>query len=100
MRNKYLSLIFVTLLLTNFGFAQGVCGTFEGSFEQDKQKHPEFYESLESVNADLEKQYKAALSKMTNFKSEGGKKIIPVVFLLTQCAVFELRTGPLLVAAN
>ena len=79
MRNKYLSLIFATVLLVNFGFAQGVCGTFEGSFEQDQQKHPEFYQSLESVNADLEKQYKSALNKMTNLKSENGKKIIPVV---------------------
>ena len=57
MRNKYLSLIFTALLLANLGFSQGVCGTFEGSFEQDKQKYPEFYQSLESVNADLEKQY-------------------------------------------
>ena len=79
MRNKYLSLIFASLFLANFGFAQGVCGTFEGSFEQDKQKHPEFYQSLESVNADLEKQYKSALNKITNLKSENGKKIIPVV---------------------
>ena len=69
MRNKYLLLTFVSLLLTNFGFSQGVCGTFEGSFEQDKQKHPEFYKSLESINSDLEKQYKSVLSKRTNFKS-------------------------------
>ena len=79
MKNKYLLLIFAALLLANSGFAQGVCGTFEGSFEQDKQKYPEFYQSLESVNAELEQQHKSALSKMTNLKSENGKKIIPVV---------------------
>ena len=78
MRNKYLLLIFATLLLANFSFAQRVCGTFEGSFEQDKQKYPEFYQSLESVNADLEKQHKSALSKMIRSKSENGRKIIKI----------------------
>ena len=74
MRNKYLSLIFGALLLGNFGFAQGVCGTYEGSLEEDIQKHPAFYEALESINAELEQQSKSALSKMTHFKSENGKK--------------------------
>ena len=79
MRNKYLSLIFGALLLGNFGFAQGVCGTYEGSLEEDIQKHPAFYEALKSINAELEQQSKSALSKMTHLKTENGKKIIPVV---------------------
>lgn len=78
MRNKILLLFLGTLFTTNFGFAQ-VCGTYEGSLEEDIQKYPAFYQSLESKNAELKLQNEKALSKMTNLKTENGVKIIPVV---------------------
>ena len=78
MRNKILLLFLGTLFTANFGFAQ-VCGTYEGSLEEDIQKYPAFYQSLESKNAELKLQNEKALSKMTNLKTENGVKIIPVV---------------------
>ncbi len=79
MKNKYFPLIFVAFLLANLGFSQGVCGTYEGSYEEQEEKYPAFYQGLESLNADLEANYISALSKMTHLKVENGKKIIPVV---------------------
>ena len=78
MKNRLLPLIFTALFATTSLTAQ-VCGTYEGSLEEQIQKYPAFYQSLESLNADLEVNYKSVLSKMTHLKVENGKKIIPVV---------------------
>jgi hypothetical protein len=78
MKNRILPLIFTVLLATTSLTAQ-VCGTYEGSYEEQEQKYPAFYQGLESLNADLEANYKSALSKMAHLKVENGKKIIPVV---------------------
>ena len=78
MKNRLLPLIFTALLATTSLTAQ-VCGTYEGSYEEQEQKYPAFYQQLESLNSDLEANYKSALSKMTPLKVENGKKIIPVV---------------------
>ena len=71
MRNRILPLIFGALLIANSGFAQK-CGTYEGSLEEQIQKYPDFYQSLEVLNADLEANYKSALSKMSHLKTEYG----------------------------
>ena len=62
----------------NFSFAQK-CGTYEGSFENEKNKFPEFYQSIESKNSDLQQSHLKALNKMTSLKIENGVRIIPVV---------------------
>jgi hypothetical protein len=78
MKNRLLSFILIACLATTSLTAQ-VCGTYEGSYEEQKQKYPAFYQNLESLNADLAAKHKLALSKMTHLKAENGKKIIPVV---------------------
>ena len=78
MINRILLLIFGALLIADFGFAQK-CGTYEGSLEEDTQKYPDFYQSLESKNAEFKLQHEKALSKITSVKVEDGVKIIPVV---------------------
>jgi hypothetical protein len=78
MGNRILLLIFGTLLAANYSFAQK-CGTYEGSLEEDMQKHPVFYQNLESKNNELKLQNDKALSRLQNLKTENGVKIIPVV---------------------
>ncbi len=78
MRNIFLQIFLGALLSVNFSFAQ-TCGTFDGSFENEKHNHPEFYKSIESKNSDLEKSHLKALSKMNSLKVENGVRIIPVV---------------------
>ena len=78
MKNRILLLISGALLTANFSFAQK-CGTYEGSLEEDIQKYPDFYQTLESKNAELKLQHEKALSRLTHFKTEDGIKIIPVV---------------------
>jgi len=77
MRNRLLTLILSFLTVTSVNAQK--CGTFEGSLEEQKQKHPTFFQELESLNAELEANHKSALGKMTHLKIEDGKKIIPVV---------------------
>ena len=78
MRNKILPLFLGALLSANFSSAQK-CGTYEGSFENEKNKFPEFYQSIESKNSDLQQSHLKALNKMTSLKVENGVRIIPVV---------------------
>ena len=77
MKNRLLPLIFAFLAVTSL--TAQVCGTYDGSYEEQEQKYPAFYQGLETLNAELEADYKSALSKMKHLKIEGGKKIIPVV---------------------
>ena len=77
MKNRLLLLIFTFLAVTSVNAQK--CGTYDGSYEEQEQKYPPFYKNLERVNANLEANYKLALSKMTHLKTENGKKIIPVV---------------------
>ena len=78
MRNRVLLLIFGVSLFFNFGYAQK-CGTYPGYLEEDIQKYPGFYQSLESKNAELKLQNERLLSRMNSAKSADGVKIIPVV---------------------
>ena len=77
MKNISLLLIFALSLVTSVNAQQ--CGTYDGSFEEQKQKFPIFYQNLDGINADLESDYESVLDKMKNLKVENGKKIIPVV---------------------
>jgi len=77
MKNRLLPLIFAFLATTSL--TAQVCGTYDGSYEEQEQKYPAFYQGLETLNAELEADHKSALSKMKHLKVEGGKKIIPVV---------------------
>ena len=77
MKNRLLPLIFAFLAVTSVNAQK--CGTYDGSYEEQEQKFPAFYQNLEAINSDLEADYKSALGKMTHLKIENGKKIIPVV---------------------
>ena len=77
MKNRLLPLIFAFLAVTSINAQK--CGTYEGSYEEQVQKFPSFFQGLETLNAELEADYKSALSKMKHLKLEEGKKIIPVV---------------------
>ena len=80
MKQLLFTFLFTFLLLPNLVISQtGFCGTYHGSFEEERAKHPEFYKQFEALNKELEAQHIEALSKMTNIKTENGKKIIPVV---------------------
>ena len=78
MTNRILPLIFASLLITTFSFAQK-CGSYEGSLAEQIQKYPEFYKNIESKNIELEIQHQKDLRKLNFVKNENDVKIIPVV---------------------
>ena len=78
MQNRLLPLIVAILLVANSLTAQ-VCGTYKGSYEEQVQKYPDFYEGLKDVDIELAAKYQSDLSKLKNLKVVEGKKIIPVV---------------------
>jgi hypothetical protein len=98
MRNSILLLIFGAILVTNFSFAQK-CGTYEGSLEERIKKYPDFYQSLESKNAELKMEHEQALHKMKSVKTVYGKRIIPVVVHVIyddigdNLSIDEIQTG-------
>ena len=78
MKNKILSLILITLFLFDICKAQQ-CASYENSLTEQIQKYPEFYDGLADKNAEIKKNFEAAISKMSNIKAENGVRIIPVV---------------------
>ena len=53
MKNRLLPLVFAFLAVTSVSAQQ--CGTHEGSFEEQQQKYPDFYQGIESQNTYLNK---------------------------------------------
>ena len=78
MKNKILSLILITLFFFDICKAQQ-CASYEHSLTEQIQKYPEFYDGLADKNAEIKKNFEAAISKMSNIKTENGVRIIPVV---------------------
>ena len=79
MKQRMLLLIFSTLFLSGISFGQGVCGSYKGYLQDDMNKYPDFYKSLEQQNAELEKSNKTFLQNIVRKKTVEGKRIIPVV---------------------
>jgi hypothetical protein len=77
MKNRLLPLIFAFLAVTSVNAQK--CGTYVGYLEKQIQNYPDFYQKLQSQNQKLEVENKKALKTISAYKTEGGKKIIPVV---------------------
>ena len=55
------------------------CGSHHGYLEEQKDKFPQFYKSLENKNLQLEENNAKLLSRVSNNEKSTDKKIIPVV---------------------
>ena len=77
MKNRLLPLIFAFLAVTSINAQK--CGTYDGYLEKQIQKYPDYYQKLQSQNQKLEEENQKSLKRMSDYKTEGGKKIIPVV---------------------
>ena len=77
MKNRLLPLIFAFLAVTSVNAQK--CGTYDGYLEKQIQNYPEFYQGLEEQNKKLAIDHKKALKQLSAYKTESGKKIIPVV---------------------
>ena len=55
------------------------CGSHDGYLDEQKQKYPNFYKSLEIKNLQLEDQNAKLLTKINSNNKSTDKKIIPVV---------------------
>jgi len=77
MKNRLFPLIFAFLVVTSLNAQK--CGTYDGYLEKQIQNYPDFYQKLQSQNQKLENENIDALKRISSFKNENGKKIIPVV---------------------
>jgi hypothetical protein len=77
MKNRLLPLFFAFLAVTSVNAQK--CGTYDGYLEKQIQNYPDFYQKLQSQNQKLEAENIKALKRISAFKTEDGKKIIPVV---------------------
>lgn len=61
---------------------ENVCGSYQGYLQDDMQKYPSYYKTIEKQNADMEQAYLKALKSIplvANKDGDGPEKIIPVV---------------------
>ena len=77
MKNRLLPLIFSFLTVTSVNAQK--CGASDGYLEKHIQNYPEFYQNLQKQNQKLKVENINALKSISPYKTEDGKKIIPVV---------------------
>ena len=71
--------VFVSLSIFS---QENVCGSYQGYLQDDMQKYPSYYKTIEKQNADMEQAYLQALKAIplaVNKDGDGPAKIIPVV---------------------
>ena len=80
MKLKSTLLLIIFCLFSIVAISQNhVCGSHHGYLEEQKDKFPQFYKSLENKNLQLEENNAKLLSKVSNNEKSTDKKIIPVV---------------------
>ena len=80
MRLKSTLLLLIFSICSFVSFSQHHnCGSHDGYLEEQKNKFPQFYKSIEDKNIQLEEQNTKLLSKISPDQKSSEKKIIPVV---------------------
>ena len=79
MKNKILLITLCALFFVELISAQGVCGSYKGYLEDDIKKYPDFYNSFDQQNNNLEKKNNELLQNLKRQKNAQATKVIPVV---------------------
>ncbi|MBT5354149.1 MAG: hypothetical protein HOL56_03535, partial [Flavobacteriales bacterium] len=79
MKKLFLPILISIFCIPNLAKSQGVCGTYDGYLQDDINKYPAFYKSIEEKNIQLEQKNKELVSNLNEKGNTGEKKIIPVV---------------------
>ena len=79
MKKIFLPILISIFCIPNLAKSQGICGTYDGYLQDEMNKYPAFYKSIEEKNIKLEQKSKALVSNLTEKENIGEKKIIPVV---------------------
>ena len=79
MKKLFLPILISIFCIPNLAKSQGICGTYDGYLQDDINKYPAFYKSIEEKNIQLEQKNKELVSNLNEKGNTGEKKIIPVV---------------------
>ncbi|MGY8989186.1 MAG: M43 family zinc metalloprotease [Flavobacteriales bacterium] len=79
MKKIFLPILISIFCIPNLVKSQINCGTYDGYLQDEMNKYPSFYKSIEEKNIELEQKSKALVSNLTEKENIGEKKIIPVV---------------------
>ena len=79
MKKIFFPILISIFCITNLAKSQGICGTYDGYLQDQMNKYPAFYKSIEGKNIELEQKNKALISNLKEKENTGERKIIPVV---------------------
>ena len=79
MKKLFLPILISIFCIPNLANSQGICGTYDGYLQDEMNKYPAFYKSIEEKNIELEQKNKELVSNLNEKENTGEKKIIPVV---------------------
>ncbi len=79
MKKIFLPILISSFFISNLVFSQGTCGTYDGYLNDEINKYPTFYKSIEEKNLQLEQKSKELVSNLSEKENTGERKIIPVV---------------------
>ena len=79
MKKIILPILISALFVANLANSQSTCGTYDGYLQDEMKKYPEFYNSIEDKNSELEKKSIQLTQNLSEKANTGERKIIPVV---------------------
>jgi hypothetical protein len=79
MKKIFLPILVTIFCIPNLANSQGNCGTYDGYLQDEMNKFPSFYKSIEEKNIELKQKSIELVSNLTEKENIGEKKIIPVV---------------------
>jgi hypothetical protein len=60
----FLPILILIFCIPNLAKSQGICGTYDGYLQDDINKYPAFYKSIEEKNIQLEQKNKELVSNL------------------------------------
>ena len=64
MKKIFLPILISIFCIPNLAKSQGICGTYDGYLQDEMNKYPAFYKSIEGKNIELEQKSKALISNL------------------------------------
>ncbi|HJM16458.1 MAG TPA: hypothetical protein QF851_03285, partial [Flavobacteriales bacterium] len=74
MKKIFLPILVTIFCIPNLANSQGNCGTYDGYLQDEMNKFPSFYKSIEEKNIELKQKSIELVSNLTEKENIGEKK--------------------------
>ena len=90
MKKLLLPILISIFCIPNLANSQGVCGTYDGYLQDEINKYPAFYKSIEEKNIQLEQKNKELVSNLNEKGNTGFGRFGPIIYSSSAAGDFLL----------